>query len=181
MFRSPTLSRLSRAKEMDEVAETLDDVGVEGSVRGKKGHYRAGWLNLLDPFWRNHQRDLFVCHGIRRLDPCCLPKDSGDEQAVPCAPSVHVPAGNLEAMGHLGEGQPPKPDDRSGIIVINSGPFGKGFTDSAFRKNKGLGETFRRNWFALCQQAIESNGNSSLARSELRHRIYDFVSEIIVS
>jgi len=43
---------------MDEVAETLDDVGVEGSFRGKKGHYRVGWLNLLDPFWANHQRDL---------------------------------------------------------------------------------------------------------------------------
>src|SRR5712691_12910794 len=147
---------------MDEVAEAPDDVGVEGSVRGKKGHYRVGWLNLLDPLWGNHQGDFFACHRIGRLDPCCLPEDSRDEQTVPRAPSVHVPAGNPEAMGHLGEGQPPKPDDRSGIIVINSEPFGKGFADSAFRKIKGLGESFRTNWFPLCQQAIERNCNSSL-------------------
>ncbi len=122
-----------------------------------------------------------LCQRIGRLDPCRLPKDSGDEQAVPCAPSVHLPTSNLEVMGHLGEGQPPKPDDRSAIIVINSGPFGKRFADSTSRKIKGLGESFRRNWFALCQQAIESNGNSSLARTKLGHRIHDLVGETIAS
>src|SRR5437870_9824187 len=84
-------------------------------------------------------------------------------------------------MGHLGEGQPPEPDDRSCIIVIDPWPSGKGFAHSASRKIKGLSESFWRDRFALRQQAIQSNGNSSLARSELGHRIHVLVSEIIES
>src|ERR687898_3120947 len=118
MLCRPCLRRCGGGKEIHEVTEALDDVGVKAVVGQKERNHRISVRRLHQADWRNDKGDRFVGNGTGGFDTQGRLEDSGEEQRVPCAPREELSSVHLEPMGWRELLDRESPESNDSLIVV---------------------------------------------------------------